>query len=414
LLLLEEMLTVPDATAPGSTPTAPVEGSLPSPPAAFLSAFDQCIGCRACETACPSGVPFALLERGRQLAGSRVAGRPTAVPAFVMRRLDSVSLLAGLARLGVLGRRILAWFGGVRWRSRLGKRNPVAGSLLRLLGSMPRSPRSDQELRRLLDDLLASASISDANPRETVDPVPAGREDRQVVFFGGCANAGLLSASSRRLRTVLAASGCLVENPAGQQCCGALADHTNRPGRAASLRRINRVVIGGVSRPETMIVAEAAGCSLALKDQEAELGGRVVDAVELLADLTLPPLAELPLTVVYHDPCHSRHGQGLIAEPRALLLRIPGLRLVEPDEADVCCGSGGTWGLRYPELSEDLGLRKARNLLDTGADLVLTSNPGCLGQIQDGLAVLAPSLPVLPLTDLIWYAIDRAHSSVNA
>ena len=105
---------------------------------------------------------------------------------------------------------------------------------------------------------------------------------------------------------------------------------------------------------------------------------------------------EVPLKVVYHDPCHARHGQGIISEPRQLLGRIPGLQLVEPLEPEVCCGSGGAWGLDHPDLSQSLGRRKAADLAATGADLVLTSNPGCLGQIADGLALEAPDLTIMP------------------
>jgi glycolate oxidase iron-sulfur subunit len=156
-----------------------------------------------------------------------------------------------------------------------------------------------------------------------------------------------------------------------------------------------------------ILVTEAAGCSHELKGYGPDIAKQVTDAVVLLAALDLPPLGAVPLKVVYHDPCHARHGQGIVTEPRQLLSAIPGLDLVEPVEAEVCCGSGGAWGLRYPDLSQKLGRRKAANLVATGADLVVTSNPGCLGQIADGLHQLAPDLPILPLTDLLWYAVVR-------
>ncbi len=155
----------------------------------------------------------------------------------------------------------------------------------------------------------------------------------------------------------------------------------------------------------TIIVAEAAGCGHELKGYGEDFQAGVTDAVVLLAGLKLPPLGPVPLKVAYHDPCLARHGQGIVEEPRKLLAAIPGLEIVEPVEPEVCCGSGGAWGLRYPEISEALGLRKAADLAATDADLVVSSNPGCLGQIADGLQVISPDLPILPLTDLLWYAV---------
>ena len=153
------------------------------------------------------------------------------------------------------------------------------------------------------------------------------------------------------------------------------------------------------------VVLEAAGCGLQMKNYGPDFQDRIVDATVLLGDLLLPFKREVPLKVVYHDPCHARHGQGIYQEPRNILKQIPGLQLVEPLESEMCCGSGGAWGLHHQEMSERLGRRKARHLRLSGADLVVTSNPGCLGQIADGLAMEAPGLPILPLGDLLWYAL---------
>ncbi|MBE0564765.1 MAG: (Fe-S)-binding protein, partial [Krumholzibacteria bacterium] len=239
-------------------------------------------------------------------------------------------------------------------------------------------------------------------------PGPAtGGNAGEVAFFRGCANRGLLPDTSRRLLELCAAAGFTVIRPAGQDCCGALAAHAGRPQRALALRRRNREAFAPL-RPTTPLLVEAAGCSLELAAMDQAWAGRVVDPAQLLAAAALPPLFRLPLTVAVHDPCHARHGRQVVAEPRDLLRRIPGVVVREPDEAEVCCGSGGTWGLRHPEMADALGRRKARLLAATGADLVVTTNPGCLGQIKDGLALEAPDLPILPLTDLLWYAAARA------
>lgn len=410
-----------------------------------LAALDQCIGCRACQTACPSGVPFTLLDHGRALAhthrvaAARVLPRP-ALPGLWLERFDQAGFLRGVGALGRRTRSLARILLGRQWRRRLEGRPWGLGRLGRLLGSLPASPPADRDLVRLLTDLVArhprpqvasvvpgdrsaDAQPGDALPAGGSTTVPDGAACGRMLFFQGCANAGLLEGSSRRLRELLAWSGCDVTIPEGQGCCGALAAHTGRSERQAGCGRRNRLAFaaaaGGRDRgdppqpdpsapdlahPELRVVVEAAGCGMHLKEQGADFPGTVMDAVEVLDRLVLPPFRSVPLTVAFHDPCHLSHGQGLAAEPRRLLGRIPGLLVVEPSEPLVCCGSGGAWGLQHPALSAELGLRKARDLAATGADLILTTNPGCLGQIADGLAVLAPEVPILPLTDLLWYA----------
>jgi glycolate oxidase iron-sulfur subunit len=381
----------------------------------FLRAFDQCIGCRACETACPSGVPFSLLEHGQQraamLSPHRLGLSDSAVPEGILRRLDNPGFLSFLARVADLARGFLKVVAGRTWRRRLDGGPAGTGQMARLLGSLPSSPRTRGELIRLLDELCGLDTAKDLGQREdevfpASDSSPKGLP---VAFFRGCANEGLMPGTSRRLKELLSASGCRVDEPGSQDCCGALALHTGRPGRAADLRRHNREAFAGTLKKDTVIVAEAAGCGHELKNYGEDFQAAVTDAVVLLSRLDLPDLGPVPLKVVYHDPCHARHGQGIFKEPRQLLAAIPGLEMVAPNEPEVCCGSGGAWGLRYPEISRTLGRRKAEDLAATGADLVVTSNPGCLGQIADGLHLIAPDLPILPLTDLLWFAVVRGQ-----
>ena len=374
----------------------------------FLQAFDQCIGCRACETACPSGVPFSLLEFGQEQAANRLPAaspvRPDpALPGMVLRRLDQPGFLAALGKAAGLARAVLARVAGRNWRRRLEGRSAGLGRLARLVGSVPSSPASDAALLKMLDELCGVEAAPALEPLAVETPTGP-----IVAWFSGCANAGLLSATSRRARVLLKAAGCRLVDVPGQDCCGALAAHTGRPGRAADLRRRNEEAIGRAVPEDAVVAVEAAGCGHELKNQVGGLADRVKDVAVLLAGLPLPAMGDTPLKVVYHDPCHARHGQGIIAEPRRLLAGIPGLTILEPADKEVCCGSGGAWGLRYPEISAQLARRKAANLAATGADLVVTSNPGCLGQIADALLLVAPDLPILPLTDLLWYAARRA------
>jgi glycolate oxidase iron-sulfur subunit len=397
LLLLREMIQ-PPGTAPAVIPDV------------FLRAFDQCFGCRACETACPSGVPFSLLEYGGRRAAEiplrRLALPGPAVPGAVLRKMDRPAFLDFLSRIGDLARGLLTVVAGRTWRRRLAGSPAGTGRLVRLLGSLPTSPRSDAALVAMLDGLCGQDTGRVDGKRQAAEFGAAENRSPgpRVAFFRGCANAGLLPGSSRRLRDLLSAAGCLLEESGSQDCCGALASHTGRLGRAADLRRRNQEAFAGTLAAGTVIVVEAAGCGLELKEYGEEFLAGVTDSVVLLAGLDLPAMGRVPLKVAYHDPCHARHGQGIVEEPRKLLASIPGLEIVEPTEPEVCCGSGGAWGLRYPEISESLGRRKAADLAATGADLVVTSNPGCLGQIADGLRMIAPDLPILPLTDLLWYA----------
>ena len=374
LLLLGELLNAPE-----------------QPPAlSVLAALDQCLGCQACITACPSGVAFDLFEAAKTLGHAARRGPGARI------------MTALLARRGVL-RGLRAAMAPVRALVGPGVCGPAA-TLRHLAASVPWSP-GDTALVRLLDGLTARAGAGRSSPPATDrSPVtaPAGPPLR-VALFAGCASAGLLPASQRRLRALLAAAGCELVEVGGQTCCGALAAHAGQTASAARSRAANLAAFAPIDGVD-VIVVEAAGCGLELRHSPPALADRVRDAAVLLAGRSLPPARTVPLRVVYHDPCHARHGQGIVREPRALLARIPGLTLVDPEEVEVCCGSGGPYALLHPDLSAWMGRRKAGNLAATGADLVVTGNPGCLGQIQAALGRRSPTLPTLPLTDLLWYA----------
>jgi len=359
--------------------TAADEGPAGRSEAAAARAWDLCLGCRACETACPSGIDFGLLDYAKQIAvDGTVAAR---------RRLSGALSWPGSYRLlrplSDVGQALLTGRGG-------------AAHLVRAL---PGSPRDDAALCRRLDAL--SGLDSDPRTRPLPDPVRRGR----VCLFTGCASAGALPGTQRRLIDVLEAAGVRVDVPAEQECCGALAEHAHNREAALRIARRNTQALAGPLAEADALIVEAAGCGAHLKEHPPEIADRTRDAVAYLLDLDLPPRRELPLRVALHDPCHARHAQGQVAEPRALLRRIPGLDLLEPDEADVCCGGAGPYVLFHPGFSAEVGRRKARLLADTGADLVVTTNPGCLGQIAAGLAAVRPQLPILPLTDLLWYAL---------
>ena len=379
LLLLGEALAAAGTGDPGAWPRCL--------PPDTRRALELCLGCRACATACPSGVPFALFE-----AALAAAVRPD--PPLL--RLVRPERLPWLRRLGGAAESVLRRLLGTRWRERLA-RWPLGGArLARLLGSRPAAP-DDRALAALLDRRTGLRTAAWNGPA----PVPARR---RAVLFRGCADAGLLPAAQARLVRLLRAAGFAVTAPADQVCCGALDAHGGRPAAAQRYRRRNLAALATACGDGAPLVVQAAGCGLELRHYPEPVGSAVSDAVALLADADLPPLRRVPLTVAIHDPCHARHGQSLVAAPRRLLGRLPGVTVVEPADPEVCCGSGGPYALLHPVFSAVMGRRKARELAALGADVVVTSNPGCLGQLRDALAREAPELPVILLTDLVWYA----------
>jgi len=352
-----------------------------------FTALSRCLGCRSCETACPSGVPSELLDRGRELAR-----REHPIRSFISpERLTQLAVIGDFAES-------LAWsVAGPSWRSRLGASLPPVGRLVRLLGSRPSAADHDTELCELLDALTGLETV--------IRPLPCpAAELGTLTLLEGCANRSFLPGPQRRLKALLEAAGWRVECPGNQDCCGALDDHAGRSARAEVRRATTREALAGSLGRSGRLVVEAAGCGLTMTDALATEDVTVVDALVVLAEGGLPPLRPVPLRVVYHDPCHARHGQGIVTEPRALLDRIPELERVETEEAEVCCGSGGGYALEHPDLSEVMGRRKVSMLVQTGAELIVTSNPGCLGQIRDGLLAVQDDRLVLPLSDLIWYA----------
>jgi len=360
-----------------------------------LAAFDDCLGCHACEATCPSGITGDLLDHARDLAADGVKQR-SLVPARV---LDSRPLLAWLGTLATMTRGVLRRVAGAAWRQRLEGCPAPLRLVGRMLGTVPAASSADRRLIRQLDTLTGQRT-------PTVDDREADGSGPSVAFFRGCANAALLPGVSRRLRSLLRASGCLVVIPAGQDCCGALAAHTGRHERRAILHQRNQAAFADAPACD-YIVVEAAGCGLELRGYPDPPAGTVRDASVLLDSLDLPAFGTVPLRVALHDPCHALHGQGIAEQPRRLLGRVPGLSIQPVAEASVCCGSGGAYALRHPELSAAMGRRKARLLAASGAQLVVTTNPGCLGQIADGLALEAPQMPIVPLSDLLWYAWMR-------
>jgi glycolate oxidase iron-sulfur subunit len=325
--------------------------------------LDLCLGCRACETACPSGVPFGqLLESAR----GQLERRGVRAPA-TDHRLQSL-----LLRYFASPRRLASLLAPLRFYQRSGLQG-----LVRSLGVL-----APFEKLRAMEALLPTLSA----PSELPAVIPAaGTRRGRAGLVVGCVQRFFYPEVNRDTARLLSAAGYEVVTPRGQECCGALHLHA---GRLGEFRRMARSFMASFDPGLDVIVANAAGCGSALKEyghwldgaDAAAFSAKVKDVAEVLVDADLP-LREVRQTVTYHDACHLAHGQKIRWEPRELLRRIPGLRLVELRESDLCCGSAGVYNVLEPRVARVLGEQKAERIRETGARIVAAGNPGCLMQI---------------------------------
>jgi len=239
-----------------------------------------------------------------------------------------------------------------------------------------------------------------------------------VGMLTGCVQRVFFPQVNAATARVLAADGCEVIAPAAQGCCGALSMHS---GREAEAQRFARATIAAFERAEVDgVVVNAAGCGSSMKEyghllrddpawaeRAKAFSARVRDLSELLEELG--PAAErhpLPVAVAYHDACHLAHAQGIRAEPRRQLGRIPGLEVREIAEAEICCGSAGIYNLLEPAPARELGDRKAANVAGTGADLLVTANPGCLLQLRASLERAGRRMPMAHVAEVLDAAVQ--------
>jgi glycolate oxidase iron-sulfur subunit len=346
--------------------------------------LDNCLGCMACVTACPSGVQYdKLVEDARGQVERNFSRSPgdRAFRSFVFALFPHPGRLRALAPLMPL--------------ARASARLPLPARLRSLAGLAPRGGT----LRRL--------------PERT----PAAGEARgRVGFLQGCVQRVFFHGVNEATVRVLAAEGFEVDSPRLPRCCGALQLHTGYDRDAKELAKLTIKAFEGYDH----VVVNAAGCGSAMKDyghllrdepdwaeRATRFAERVRDVTELLAEGE--PRAErrpLPMKVAYHDACHLAHAQGVRGQPRDLLRSIPELELVEPAEWELCCGSAGVYNLVKPEPAAELGERKVRNLLDTGARTIAAANPGCAIQIAAHSKRLGTELRVVHPMELLVRSIE--------
>ena len=351
--------------------------------------LDLCLGCRACETACPSGVPFGrLLEATRgQLRGKGVRAAETD-----HRTLDrALALFPHPERLRPL-------MGLLRAYQRSGLQR-----LVRRLGALDRAGTLGA-----MESLLPPVPLAPPPPLPARIPA-AGRQRGRAGLLIGCVQRFFFPEVNAQTARLLAAAGYEVVVPAGQGCCGALHLHA---GRVDEFRPMARALMAAFGDEVDVIVTNAAGCGSALREYGHWLEGvgargfatRVRDVSEVLVEADLP-LGEVRETVTYHDACHLAHGQKVRQAPRALLRRIPGLRLIELADSDLCCGSAGVYNLVEPEMAGELARRKVERIRETGARVVATGNPGCLMQIAREARTQGLDLEVVHPVELLSRAL---------
>ncbi|MHB1862219.1 MAG: (Fe-S)-binding protein [Gemmatimonadaceae bacterium] len=351
--------------------------------------IDRCLGCRACESACPSGVPYGdLLEVTR---ATLVEQRP--LP------------LAARAMLAVFARRA-----------------PLRAAMV--MARALRATRVASLLARLPGRVGFAFAMLDATRRPApapAYPVPANDARGTVALLDGCVMEGLFAETNRATARVLAVNGFGVMPAPGQQCCGALHAHAGDLVGARALARANIVAFERAGAD--LVAVNSAGCGAMCKSyghlladdpewgaRAAAMAERVRDVSELLAEAGPTAARGTPRRVTYDAPCHLLHAQRVGDPPRRVLAAVGGLDVVPLTDADQCCGGAGMYGLLQPAISAAVLAPKLRNISDTGAEYVATGNPGCLMQIGAGMkraGIPARAIHPVDLLDAA-YATDVA------
>jgi glycolate oxidase iron-sulfur subunit len=388
---------------------AVVEGRLDPGSDAFQTHIDRCLGCRACEPVCPSGVEYGtLLELARDMA---TEARP---PSALTRILLSVMGSRGVRRiffamgrvmratgLAALGARVIPpW--GILANGRLGLAMLAATS--DGMGSVRGST-----------DATRNSAV-----REVPGPAPSELPPRGTIgVLAGCVQEGLFGRINEATARTLRANGYVITTVAGQECCGALHAHG---GDLSGARRLARANIEAFERTDVDFVAvNAAGCGAAMKDYETLFEGdeafvdrarnfaaRVRDVSELLVEAGPRAGAAVPCSVAYDHPCHLQHAQGLAGPPLSVLGAVPGVEVRLVQNADECCGGAGIYGMTHPDLGGRIGGDKVAAVRAAGADAACTPNPGCMMQIGAGLRLEGERGGVVHPVEILDESYQRA------
>jgi glycolate dehydrogenase iron-sulfur subunit len=346
--------------------------------ASYVEHIELCLACRGCETACPSGVEYGRLVEAARADIEQRTRRPFATR--LLRKLVFEHLLPSRTNLRLAGtalrlyqasglQKLVRATGLLKFLGRLGEIEPLAPPV--------ETPFFFSQMGRVF---------------------PARGECRyRVAFLTGCiANVSFSRLNEATVR-VLQANGCEVTVPEGQTCCGALHVHAGLrdPARRLARRNIDAVLHGDFDA----IVTNAAGCGTTLKEYDEllerdavyaararEFTAKMKDVNEFLASIELNPrMGEVRATVTYQDSCHLAHGQRIRSAPRQLLNRVPGLKFKEMALPDLCCGSAGIYNVAHTDMAMALLDKKMDSVNATGAERIVTANPGCILQLRAGV-----------------------------
>jgi glycolate oxidase iron-sulfur subunit len=367
-----------------------VEGTLGIDDPDVHTHIDQCLGCRACETACPSGVPYGHLLEATRATLSQARPLPL-VARLVLRVFERPRLLA----LMLVGARLLR-----------------ATRLPRLLGWLP---------GRIGFSMAMLAATEERIKRQPYTRRGTGGRGRTAVLEG-CVMRGLYAETNRATVRTLRANDYEVIDVDGQRCCGALHAHAGDLEGARRLARANVATFEGSGA--AFIAVNAAGCGAMMKEyahllagdpawaeRAAAVSAKVCDATELLAAAGPARGAPLPVSVTYDAPCHLLHAQRLVRPPLAVLAAIPDLEILPLTDADQCCGAAGIYNLLEPEISGRVLEPKLAHIAATGADFVATGNPGCQMQIGAGMLRTRTGRGTVHPIDLLDASYSRMERS---
>jgi glycolate oxidase iron-sulfur subunit len=360
--------------------------------------LDLCLDCRACESACPSGVKYHKLIEPFRLAMDRMGAASKPLPWLQRMVLRYLFPYRGRDRLALAPARLMQLSG--------------LDQVLEKLGLFKLLPKS----LRQMHDMLPALKPHFGKLPEVLPAV--GLRRARVAFFRGCVADAIYPQTNLATIKVLQHNGCEVVIPRSQGCCGALPYHSGDEKQALSFAAANCNALGfgpDDLGPIDAIITNAAGCGAQLKEygyllhgtefaeSGAKLAAKVRDVSEFLMELgPFKPSHPIKLKATYHDACHLAHGQGIRSQPRALLSMIPELELVALPESELCCGAAGSYNLTQPEMAERLGERKADRILATGTEAVFTGNVGCLMQITRHLKAKRPGLWIAHPIDAFW------------
>ncbi len=365
----------------------------------FVGHIDKCLDCRACETACPSGVEYGKLVEHARARIEQEYKRPffaRVARDFVFRKLlpfpERIRVAANLLKFYQRS--------GLQFLAR-------KTGILKLLGLADR------------ERLLPKIDMNYFYPQLGKSFPAQGKKRGRVAFFAGCiANVTFTKLNEATIR-VLTANGCEVVVPNEQFCCGALAAHAGVRETARQLARKN--IAAFAAGQFDAVVTNAAGCGSTLKEYDhlfsadepehsaaVAFVGKMRDVTEYLASLGLnAPMKSLPIRVTYQDSCHLLHGQKVREAPRKLITAIPGIEFVELPYTDICCGSAGVYNVTQIEASLELLSEKMKHAQGTHASMIVTANPGCLLQLRAGAEIHGTGQEVVHVMELL----DRAQNT---